>query len=124
MDYGFHAPTLSFPVADTLMIEPTESRVEGRARPLLRRDDRDPRRAAAREVAASSIRADNPLKNAPHTAQEIAGEWPHGYSREQAAFPLPWVREAKFWPSVKRVDNAAGDRNLVCTCPPVSDYEA
>ena len=67
-------------------------------------------------------RLDNPLKGAPHTAQEIAGAWAHAYSREQAAYPLPYVREAKFWPSVKRVDNAAGDRQLVCTCPPVSDY--
>jgi glycine dehydrogenase len=67
-------------------------------------------------------RADNPLKNAPHTAAEVAGEWTHAYSREEAVFPLPWVRDAKFWPSVKRVDNAAGDRTLVCTCPPIETY--
>ena len=67
-------------------------------------------------------RDDNPLKNAPHTAAEIAGDWQHGYSRETAAFPLPWVREAKYWPPVKRVDNAAGDRQLICSCPPIEDY--
>ena len=67
-------------------------------------------------------RADNPLKNAPHTAQEIISDWQHPYSREEAAYPLAWVRVAKFWPSVKRIDNAAGDRNLVCTCPPMDAY--
>jgi glycine dehydrogenase len=67
-------------------------------------------------------RVDNPLKNAPHTAQEVAGDWPHAYSRELAVYPLNWVRAAKFWPSVKRIDNAAGDRNLVCTCPPIEAY--
>ena len=65
---------------------------------------------------------DNPLKNAPHTAGEIADEWTHAYSREIAAYPLPWVRTAKFWPTVKRIDNAAGDRNLICTCPPIESY--
>jgi glycine dehydrogenase len=69
-------------------------------------------------------RVDNPLKQAPHTAAELAGDWPHAYPRETAVYPLPWVRQAKFWPSVKRIDNAAGDRNLVCTCPPVADYAA
>jgi glycine dehydrogenase len=67
-------------------------------------------------------RQDNPLRNAPHTATEAMGDWPHAYSREQAVYPLPWVREAKFWPHVKRIDNAAGDRNLICTCPPIADY--
>jgi glycine dehydrogenase len=67
-------------------------------------------------------RIDNPLKQAPHTAQEVAGDWTHGYTREEAVYPLPWIRESKFWPSVKRVDNAAGDRQLVCTCPPMEDY--
>ena len=65
---------------------------------------------------------DNPLKNAPHTAFELAADWTHPYSREQAVYPLAWLREAKFWPYVKRIDNAAGDRNLVCTCPPMADY--
>jgi len=67
-------------------------------------------------------RTDNPLKNAPHTALELAGDWPHAYSREQAVFPAPWLRAAKYWPPVKRIDNAAGDRNLVCTCPPMEAY--
>jgi glycine dehydrogenase len=121
MDYGFHAPTLSFPVADTLMVEPTESESKEEL-------DRFCEAMIAihgelQRVASGALdRDDNPLKGAPHTAAEIAGEWTHRYSREEAAFPLPWVREAKFWPSVKRVDNAAGDRHLVCTCPPVSDY--
>jgi glycine dehydrogenase len=121
MDYGFHAPTLSFPVADTLMIEPTESESKAEL-------DRfcDAMIAIHGELEASGRgelpAADNPLKCAPHTAAEIAGDWTHPYSRELAAYPLPWIREAKFWPSVKRVDNAAGDRNLVCTCPPVSDW--
>jgi glycine dehydrogenase len=122
MDYGFHAPTLSFPVTDTLMIEPTES--EG-----LEELNRfcDAMISIAGEIQAVRVgqldRLDNPLKNAPHTASEIAADaWTHGYSREQAAFPLPWVKASKFWPSVKRIDNAAGDRNLVCTCPPVEAY--
>ena len=121
MDYGFHAPTLSFPVADTLMVEPTESESKAEL-------DRfcDAMIAIAGEIARVRSgewdRLANPLKNAPHTAFELAGEWPHPYSREQAVYPLPWVREAKFWPHVKRIDNAAGDRHLVCTCPPVSDY--
>jgi len=122
MDYGFHAPTLSFPVADTLMVEPTESEPKAEL-------DRFCDAMIAIHGELQKIRSgewdaeDNPLKCAPHTAAEIAGEWTHGYSRETAAFPLPWVREAKFWPSVKRIDNAAGDRHLVCSCPPMSDYE-
>ncbi|MFP5413351.1 MAG: aminomethyl-transferring glycine dehydrogenase [Gammaproteobacteria bacterium] len=122
MDYGFHAPTLSFPVADTLMVEPTESEPKAEL-------DRFCDAMIAIHGELQKIRdgewdaEDNPLKCAPHTAAEIAGEWTHGYSRETAAFPLPWVREAKFWPSVKRIDNAAGDRQLVCSCPPMSDYE-
>jgi glycine dehydrogenase len=121
MDYGFHAPTLSFPVADTLMIEPTES--ESRAEL-----DRFCEAMIAihgeldRIASGQWDRIDNPLKQAPHTAQEVAGDWTHGYTREEAVYPLPWIRESKFWPSVKRVDNAAGDRQLVCTCPPMEDY--
>ena len=121
MDFGFHAPTLSFPVADTLMVEPTESE-------SLAELDRfcDAMIAIRQEIAAVADgrldRLDNPLKNAPHTAIEIAGDWTHRYSREQAAYPLAWVREAKVWPSVKRIDNVGGDRNLICTCPPLSDY--
>jgi glycine dehydrogenase len=121
MDYGFHAPTLSFPVADTLMVEPTESESKAEL-------DRfcDAMIAIAGEIARVKAgewdRLANPLKNAPHTAFEVTGDWPHPYSRELAVYPLPWVRDAKFWPHVKRIDNAAGDRNLVCTCPPVEDY--
>jgi len=121
MDYGFHAPTLSFPVADTLMIEPTESE----SLPELDRfcDAMIAIHGELQKILSGEwSRDDNPLKNAPHTAAEIAGEWRHGYSRETAAFPLPWVREAKYWPPVKRVDNAAGDRHLVCSCPPIADY--
>ena len=121
MDYGFHAPTLSFPVADTLMVEPTESESKAEL-------DRfcDAMIAIAGEIARVKSddwdRLDNPLKNAPHTAFEVAGDWTHPYSRELAVYPLPWVRDAKFWPHVKRIDNAAGDRNLVCTCPPIEHY--
>jgi len=122
MDYGFHAPTLSFPVPDTLMVEPTESESKGELDRFC--DAMIAIHGELERIGSGALdRADNPLKNAPHTAQEVAGEWRHAYSREEAAYPLPWVREAKFWPSVKRVDNAAGDRTLVCTCPPVSDYE-
>jgi glycine dehydrogenase len=121
MDYGFHAPTLSFPVADTLMIEPTES--ESKAELDRFCDAMIAIHGELQAIGRGELdRTDNPLKCAPHTAAEIAGEWRHGYSRELAAYPLPWLREAKFWPSVKRVDNAAGDRQLVCTCPPISDY--
>ena len=122
MDYGFHAPTLSFPVVDTLMVEPTESESKAEL-------DRfcDAMIAIAGEIAKVRSgewdRLANPLKHAPHTAFEVAGDWPHPYSRETAVYPLPWVREAKFWPHVKRIDNAAGDRTLVCTCPPTSEYE-
>ncbi len=121
MDYGFHAPTLSFPVTDTLMVEPTESE----SQPELDRfcDAMIAIRAEIAEIAAGTLDpADNMLKHAPHTATEIAGDWQHGYSRDRAAFPLPWVREAKVWPSVKRIDNAAGDRQLICACPPISEY--
>jgi glycine dehydrogenase len=121
MDYGFHAPTLSFPVADTLMIEPTES--ESKAELDRFCDAMVAIHGELQAIGRGELdRDDNPLKGAPHTAREIAGDWTHAYSREQAAYPLPYVREAKFWPSVKRVDNAAGDRQLVCSCPPVSDY--
>jgi glycine dehydrogenase len=121
-DFGFHAPTMSWPVAGTLMIEPTES--EPRAEL-----DRfcDAMLAIRAEIAAVGEgrldRADNPLKNAPHTAAEVTAEaWTHAYTRTQAAFPLPWVQTAKYWPPVKRVDNVYGDRNLVCTCAPLEAY--
>ncbi|MGE4586515.1 MAG: aminomethyl-transferring glycine dehydrogenase [Mangrovibacterium sp.] len=118
MDYGFHAPTLSFPVHGTLMIEPTESES---------RQELDRFIAAMNRIyqeiqdiiEGKSDPADNPLKNAPHTAEMVvADNWPHAYSRQQAAYPLPWLRENKFWPSVARIDDAYGDRNLVCTCGP------
>jgi glycine dehydrogenase len=123
MDYGFHAPTMSFPVAGTLMIEPTESESKGEL-------DRfcDALIAIREEIRAIEEgrldRADNPLKNAPHTVREVTADaWAHAYTREQAAFPLPWVRTHKFWPAVARIDNTYGDRNLVCACPAIEAYE-
>jgi glycine dehydrogenase len=122
MDYGFHAPTMSWPVANTLMVEPTESESK-------RELDRFCEamiaiRAEIREVESGvANREDNPLKNAPHTALAVASaHWSHPYSRETAAFPAPWLHDHKYWPPVARVDNAHGDRNLVCSCPPVSAY--
>ena len=122
IDYGFHAPTVSFPVAGTLMVEPTESEPREEL-------DRfcDAMIAIRGEIQAlidgAADRADNVLKNAPHTAEElIRGDWPHPYSREAAAFPLPFVRRHKYWPPVSRINDALGDRNLVCACPPVEDY--
>jgi glycine dehydrogenase len=122
MDYGFHAPTMSFPVAGTLMIEPTESESRGELDRLV--DALIAIREEIRAVAEGRIDAhDNPLKRAPHTAEEVtATEWNRPYSREQAAFPAPWVRENKFWPHVGRVDNVWGDRNLMCSCPPTESY--
>ncbi|MBP6265177.1 MAG: aminomethyl-transferring glycine dehydrogenase [Nitrospira sp.] len=119
MDYGFHAPTVSFPVAGTLMIEPTESEVKAELDRLC-----DALIAIRGEIQAIAEgrqpRAGNALKNAPHTAWAVtAAEWTKPYSREQAAFPAPWVRENKFWPSVGRIDEAYGDRHLFCTCPPM-----
>jgi glycine dehydrogenase len=122
MDYGFHAPTMSFPVAGTLMIEPTESE------PLAELDRFCDAmiaiREEIREVEAGQVKAeDSVLRHAPHTARAIAAaDWDRVYSRERAAFPAPWVREAKFWPAVARVDNTWGDRNLTCTCPPVEAW--
>jgi glycine dehydrogenase len=121
MDFGFHAPTMSFPVPGTLMIEPTES--ESKAE-LDRLCDAliEIRREIEQIENGGFDRADNPLKGAPHTAASVcADEWEHAYSRERAAYPLPWVRERKFWPAVGRIDNAYGDRHLVCTCPPLSE---
>jgi glycine dehydrogenase len=121
MDYGFHSPTLSFPVADTLMVEPTESESKEELDRFC--DAMIAIHAEVEQIRGGAWdRADNPLKNAPHTALELAGDWQHPYSREQAAFPRPWLRAAKYWPPVKRIDNAAGDRNLVCTCPPIEAY--
>jgi glycine dehydrogenase len=121
-DFGYHAPTMSWPVVGTLMIEPTES--ESKAELDRFCDAMLAIRAEIAQVAAGSMdRRDNPLKNAPHTASEVvADEWTHAYTRTQAAFPLPWVTAAKYWPPVKRVDNVYGDRNLVCTCAPMEVY--
>ena len=122
IDYGFHAPTVSFPVAGTLMVEPTESEPREEL-------DRfcDAMVAIRGEIQAvidgAADRADNMLKNAPHTVEELLrADWEHPYSREQAAFPLPFVRLHKYWPPVSRINDALGDRNLVCSCPPVEYY--
>jgi glycine dehydrogenase len=122
MDFGFHAPTVSFPVPGTLMIEPTESEPKAEldrfcdALIAIRREIED-------VVTGKSDPKDNVLKNAPHTAAAVSiNDWSHPYSREQAAYPLPWVRAGKFWPSVGRIDNPYGDRNLVCICPPMEAY--
>ncbi|MDR2851564.1 MAG: glycine dehydrogenase (aminomethyl-transferring), partial [Burkholderiaceae bacterium] len=121
IDYGLHAPTLSFPVAGTLMVEPTESE------PLAELDRFIDAMIAIREEIRRIERGDwpredNPLKNAPHTAASLlAADWPHPYSREQAAYPLPMLRSAKYWPPVGRIDNVHGDRHLFCACVPVTD---
>jgi glycine dehydrogenase len=122
VDFGFHAPTMSWPVAGTLMIEPTES--ESKAELDRFCEAMLTIRAEIVAIAAGTLdRLDNPLKHAPHTAREVmADTWTHGYSREQAAFPLPWVAAAKYWPPVTRVDNVYGDRHLVCTCAPLEAY--
>ena len=122
MDYGFHAPTVSFPVAGTLMIEPTES--ESKAELDRFCDALISIRAEMDEIAAGVLdKQDNPLKHAPHTQEVVISDaWSRGYSRERAAFPAPWTRERKFWPAVSRVDNAYGDRNVVCSCPPIEAY--
>jgi glycine dehydrogenase len=124
MDYGFHAPTVSFPVAGTLMIEPTESEPKAEL-------DRfcDALIAIREEIRAiekgRADKVDNVLKMAPHTAEEVVADaWAHAYTREQAAYPLPWVRANKFWPSVGRLNNAHGDKNLFCACPPIEEYSS
>jgi glycine dehydrogenase len=123
MDFGYHAPTVSFPVHGTLMVEPTESESLNELNRFC-------------EVLASikkeidevetgiADRTDNVLKNSPHTCEEVVGDvWKHSYSREKAAFPTPYIRANKFWPSVGRINNAYGDRNLVCSCVPIGEYE-
>ena len=122
MDYGFHAPTTSFPVVDTLMVEPTESESKAEldrfcAAMIAIRGEID------EIIAGKADRKDNVIKRAPHTAKAVVTSgWTRSYSREQAAFPLSWVRDNKFWPSVARVDNVYGDKNLVCACPPIENY--
>ncbi len=122
MDYGFHAPTVSFPVAGTLMIEPTESESKAELDRFV--EALVAIRGEIDEIASGALsKTDNPLKHAPHTMEVVVSDaWTRGYPRERAAFPLPWVRERKFWPAVGRVDDAYGDRNLVCACPPIEEY--
>ena len=122
MDYGFHAPTVSFPVAGTIMVEPTESESKAEldrfceALIAIRQEIED-------VVSGKADAKDNVLKNAPHTAAVVTADtWSHPYTREQAAYPLPWVRANKVWPAVGRIDNPYGDRNLVCVCPPMEAY--
>jgi glycine dehydrogenase len=121
MDYGFHAPTMSWPVPGTLMIEPTESESKSE---LDRFCDAliSIRQEAGAIEQGKADRADNVLKNAPHTAAALcADEWKHRYSRRQAAYPAAWLSDFKFWPPVGRIDNPYGDRNLFCACPPISE---
>jgi glycine dehydrogenase len=122
IDYGFHAPTVSWPVTGTMMVEPTESESKAEL-------DRfcDAMISIHQEIQAigsgEADKKNNLLKNAPHTAEQVVSEqWSRPYSREQAAFPAPWTREYKFWPAVARIDNVYGDRNLVCSCPPVEAF--
>ena len=123
IDYGFHAPTMSFPVPGTLMIEPTESESKEEIDRFC--DAMIAIRAEIREIEEGRMDPeDNPLKHAPHTTDAVcANEWPHAYSREQAAYPLPSLRAYKYWSPVGRVDNVYGDTNLICSCPPLSVYE-
>jgi glycine dehydrogenase len=122
MDYGFHSPTMSWPVGGTLMIEPTES--ESKAELDRFCDAMISIHGEIQQVLnGTADREDNVLKNAPHPATAvIADDWKHTYSREKAAYPLPYLRQHKFWPSVGRIDNVHGDRNLVCTCDSVESY--
>lgn len=124
MDYGFHAPTLSFPVAGTIMIEPTES--ESKAELDLFCDALLSIKKEIDAIALGTLDpANNPLNNAPHTLQQITSDaWPYPYTREQAAWPISYLHAGrKFWPTVARIDQATGDRNLVCTCPPIESYQ-
>ncbi len=124
MDYGFHAPTVSWPVPGTMMVEPTESESKAELDRYCNALMHIRQEIADIEEGRSS-REDNPLKHAPHTINAVAqSKWTHSYTREQAAFPTPWLREHKFWPTVSRIDSAYGDRNLVCTCPPMDTYSS
>ena len=122
MDYGFHAPTISFPVHDTLMIEPTESESLQELERFI--EAMFAIKAELEEIKSGKAdKEDNVLKNAPHTAEEVtADEWKHCYSRKKAAYPLAWIAENKFWPAVARINDGYGDRNLVCTCAPLESY--
>ena len=122
MDFGFHAPTMSFPVPGTLMIEPTESESKSEMDRFIEamvsiKEEID------MVINGQLDKIDNPLKNAPHTAESLlSSEWPHSYSRDQAAFPVKRLRTNKYWPSVGRIDNVHGDRNLFCACVPIEEY--
>jgi glycine dehydrogenase len=121
IDNGFHAPTMSWPVAGTLMVEPTES--ENKAELDRFCDAMLAIREEIREIEEGRIDAqNNPLKNAPHTVEDLVGDWDRPYSREQGCYPPGAFRVDKYWPPVNRVDNAWGDRHLVCTCPPLEEY--
>ena len=122
MDYGYHAPTMCLPVTGTLMVEPTES--ESKAELDRFCDAMIAIRSEIQQLELGVADAeDNMLMNAPHPAHAVlAADWSHPYTREQAAYPAPWTREQKFWPATGRVDNAFGDRNVVCACPPVEAY--
>jgi glycine dehydrogenase len=123
VDYGFHAPTMSFPVAGTLMVEPTESEdlteLDRFCQAMI-----SIRQEIERVASGDYDRDDNPLKNAPHTAETLlTAEWKHPYERSEAAYPVPSDRRSKYWPPVRRIDQAYGDRNLVCSCPPPEAFE-
>jgi glycine dehydrogenase len=122
IDFGFHPPTVSFPVPGTLMVEPTESEPKEELDRFI--DALLAIREEIRAVERGDVpRDNNVLKHAPHTIEQVAADqWDHPYSRESAAFPAPGLRDRKVWPTVSRIDNAFGDRNLVCTCPPLEDY--
>ncbi len=123
IDYGFHAPTMSFPVAGTLMIEPTESEPKHELDRFC--DAMIAIRAEIDAVATGETPLeDSPLRNAPHPAEDVvADDWPHAYSREEAAYPAPGLRGDKYWPPVGRIDQQYGDRHVVCACPPIEDYQ-
>jgi glycine dehydrogenase len=124
MDYGFHAPTMSFPVAGTLMVEPTESESLHELDTFI--EAMTSIRKEIAEVASGVMdREDNVLKNSPHPAHTLTkSEWKHSYSREKAVFPTAYLRKNKYWPTVARIDNAYGDRNLICSCPSIEEYSA
>jgi glycine dehydrogenase len=121
IDFGFHAPTMSFPVAGTLMIEPTESESLAELNRFVQAMKHIKKEIDAVAAGKWPIE-DNPLHNAPHTAEALLGAWEHPYTREEAAYPVTALRDTKYWPTVRRIDGAYGDRNLVCSCPPISDF--
>ena len=122
MDYGYHAPTLSFPVHETLMVEPTESESKQELDRFV--DTLIQIKNELEEIKEGKAdKVDNVLKNAPHTSVEVsADEWKHAYGRQKAGYPLPWIAANKFWPAVSKIDSGYGDRNLVCTCAPIEEY--